>query len=311
MLASTPASIVAIVVTHFPDVEMLGEQLARLVPQVAAVVLVDNGSNIDVLAWNAERKLKAMPAASEVIPLGINKGIATAQNIGIRWAQQQQATCALFMDQDSVPAADMVVHLLAALVSLPAVAAVGPRYWDERQASRQQNLASFIRRDGLKLKRYACDSEGSIIPVSYLVSSGCLISLSVLEKVGGMRDELFIDYVDFEWGLRAAHHGLCSYGVCAAHLHHQLGDSHLKVFNRKIPLHSPLRHYYLCRNAVLLYKMAWIPYQWKVADGARLLLKCGIYIVFAPKRLAHWRMMTLGVWHGLRGRVGQLTANTL
>ncbi|UOG93367.1 MAG: glycosyltransferase family 2 protein [Candidatus Thiothrix sulfatifontis] len=311
MLASTPASIVAIVVTHFPDVEMLGEQLTRLVPQVAAVVLVDNGSNIDILAWNAERKLKAMSAASEVIPLGINKGIATAQNIGIRWAQQQQVTCVLFMDQDSVPAADMVVHLFAALVKLPAVAAVGPRYWDERQASRQQNLASFIRRDGLKLKRYACDSEGGIIPVSYLVSSGCLIPLSVLEKVGGMRDELFIDYVDFEWGLRAAHHGLCSYGVCAAHLHHQLGDSHLKVFNRNIPLHSPLRHYYLCRNAVLLYKMAWIPYQWKVADGARLLLKCGIYIVFAPQRLAHWRMMALGVWHGLRGRFGQLTANTL
>jgi rhamnosyltransferase len=311
MLATTSASVVAIVVTHFPDLAVLGEQLERLVPQVTAVVIVDNGSSADVLAWNAERKLKAMPAATAVVPLGVNKGIATAQNIGIRWAQQQQATCVLFMDQDSVPAADMVGHLLAALVSLPAVAAVGPRYWDERQASRQQNLASFIRRCGFRLKRYACESEEAIIPVSYLVSSGCLVPLSVLEKVGGMRDELFIDYVDFEWGLRAAHYGLSSYGVCAAHLHHQLGDSHIRVFNRTIPLHSPLRHYYLCRNAVLLYKMAWIPYQWKVADGSRLLIKCFVYVVFAPHRLAHWRMMLLGVWHGLKCRVGQFTANKL
>ena len=58
--------------------------------------------------------------------------------------------------------------------------------------------------------------------MDYLIPSGCLIPMSVLDKMGGMRDDLFIDYVDIEWGLLASHHGFQSYGVCTTHKHHPL-----------------------------------------------------------------------------------------
>jgi rhamnosyltransferase len=294
--------VVAVVVTYYPDFILLRQQLTSLVPQVTAVVIVDNGSSDDLVEWNAQEEF----AATDVIALGENAGIATAHNTGIRWARNRQADFVLLMDQDSIPAPDMVKQLLAVAAAYPSLAAAGPRYWDERQAARGSKLTAFIRLEGLQLKRCPCDAEDAVIPVSYLVSSGCLIPMAVLDKVGDMRDEFFIDYVDFEWGLRAAQQGLQSYGVCAAHLQHRLGDSHIKFFKKHVPLHSSVRHYYLLRNAVILYKEPWVLLRWKIADGVRLLLKCFFYVTFAKQRLTHSRMMLLGVWHGLLGKTGKL-----
>lgn len=298
MTSETQPYVVAIVVTYHPDPDLLGAQLTRLAPQVTDVVLVDNGSPCDLVAWNAQRE----PAAAAVIALGENRGIAAAHNAGIQWARNRRAEFVLLMDQDSIPAPDLVERLASALSEQSSPAVVGPRYLDERQ----DNPPPFIRIRGLTLERCACSTEDSVVPVDYLISSGCLIPMSVLDKVGGMRDDLFIDYVDIEWGLRARHHGYQSYGVCSAHMQHSLGDHPIKFFGKNIPLHSPLRHYYHFRNAVLLYKEPWVPLNWKLVDGWRLCLKYVFYSLFAKPRMAHWRMMTLGVWHGLVGNAGKL-----
>jgi rhamnosyltransferase len=237
-----------------------------------------------------------------LLRLGENRGIADAQNVGIQWARNREAEFVLLMDQDSIPAPDMAEKLISAISEQPSPAAAGPRYLDERQ----DNPPPFIRVRGLRLERCACSTEESVVPVDYLIASGCLIPMSVLDKVGGMRNDLFIDYVDIEWGLRARRHGFQSYGVCSAHMQHSLGENPIKFFSKNIPLHSPLRHYYHFRNALLLYKEPWVPLNWKLVDGWRLCLKYVFYSLFAKPCMAHWRMMTLGVWHGLAGKTGKL-----
>jgi len=295
-LAHKP-SVVAVVVAYQPALEVLGQLLDALVPQVMSVVIVDNGSHSDLMAWNSERDRHG----GELLRLGENRGIAAAQNAGIEWARNRGAGFVLLMDQDSIPAPDMVEKLISIISEHPSPAAAGPRYLDVRQ----DNPPPFIRVRGLRLERCACLTGGSVVPVDYLIASGCLIPMSVLDKVGGMRDELFIDYVDIEWGLRARHHGFQSYGVCSAHMEHTLGDHPISFFGKNIPLHSPLRHYYHFRNAVLLYKEPWVPLNWKLVDGWRLCLRYVFYSLFAKPRMSHWRMMTLGVWHGLVGKAGK------
>ena len=298
MTQSHISGITAVVVTYQPALEVLGQLLDALVPQVTSVVVVDNGSHSDLAAWNSARDTRAV----ELLRLGENRGIAAAQNVGIQWARNRGAGFVLLMDQDSIPAPDMVEKLVSTISEQTSPATAGPRYLDERQ----DNPPPFIRVRGLSLERCACSTEESVVPVDYLISSGCLIPMSVLDKVGGMRNDFFIDYVDIEWGLRARHHGFQSYGVCSAHMQHSLGDHPIKLFSKNIPLHSPLRHYYHFRNAVLLYKEPWVPLNWKLVDGWRLCLKYVFYSLFAKPRMAHWRMMTLGVWHGWVGKAGKL-----
>lgn len=284
------SSVVAVVVTYQPAREVLEQLLDALVPQIMSVVIVDNGSHSDLAAWNSEREMRTV----ELLQLGENRGIAAAQNIGIQWARNRGARFVLLMDQDSIPAPDMVERLISTISEQASPAIAGPRYLDERQ----DNPPPFIRVRGLHLERCACSTKESVVPVDYLIASGCLIPMSILDKVGGMRDDLFIDYVDIEWGLRARHYGFQSYGVCSAHMQHSLGDNPIEFFGKNIPLHSPLRHYYHFRNAVLLYKEPWVPLNWKLVDGWRLCFKYVFYSLFAKPRMAHWRMMTLGVWHG-------------
>lgn len=294
------ATVVAVVVTYQPDLAVLQRQFAALAPQVAAVAIVDNGSREDVQAWLAAQAAPGAPHA--VLPLGANRGIAAAQNAGIAWAREHAASHVLLMDQDSLPAPGMVAALLAAAASQPAVAAVGPRYLD----TRQDNPPPFIRIEGLRLRRLACEPGRPVVPVDYLIASGCLIPVAALDAAGTMREDLFIDYVDIEWGLRAKAAGLQSYGACNAAMSHSLGDTPVRFGGRAIPVHSPLRHYYHVRNAVLLYREPWVPRNWKLVDGWRLVLKFGFYSLMTAPRLRHFSMMLRGLWHGLRGRTGAI-----
>jgi rhamnosyltransferase len=294
--------IVAVVVTYEPNTNYLANQLERVTSQVAHIIVVDNGSAINLEGWLAARHYPNV----NCLPLGDNFGVATAQNAGIDWARRQEADYILILDQDSEPATDMVEKLVEADIKMVrqgyAVAAVGPRYVDIRK----NNPPPFIHLRGLKLERSVCAEPNAIVPVDYLISSGSLIPMKTLEIVGPMTDNLFIDYVDIEWGLRAKHFGYQSFGVCDATMHHSIGDHPINMFGRQIPLHSPLRHYYLFRNAIWLYQQSWPSLKWKVADAWRLFLKYGFYSMFAQPRLKHLGMMTLGIWHALRGRTGRL-----
>ena len=176
--------VVAIVVTYHPDLDLLSAQLTRLVSQVSDIVLVDNGSSCDLGAWKNNLEYSTV----SVIPLGDNRGIATAHNKGIEWARKQGADYVLLMDQDSLPAPNMVEKLIAAIKDKPLAAAAGPRYLDERQ----NNPPPFIRIRGLSLERCACSTAEAIVAVDYLISSGCLIPMAVLNKVGVMRDDFLL-----------------------------------------------------------------------------------------------------------------------
>lgn len=297
----TAPRVVAVVVTYRPDVAALRRLLDAVLPQVAGLTMVHNGAHPP----SPDVEVPA-DVAFDVVTLGSNLGIARAQNEGITRALAAGASHVLLFDQDSEPAPDMVAALLAGEARAGArgltVAACGARYHDPRQ----DNPPPFIRIEGLRLRRQPCADPDDVVAVDYLVSSGCLIPAQALRAVGPMNEDLFIDYVDIEWGLRAAALGLHSFGVCAARMRHDLGDAPLRVLGRDRPVHSPLRHYYLFRNAVALYRRPDLPSNWKWVDGGRLLLKFVAYALYARPRLDHLRMMLRGMRDGLRGRLGRI-----
>ena len=296
-------TVVAIVVTFQPDVDILRKLIGRLVGEADSVIVIDNGSLVDIAKW----VVLNFPADSSVYAhaCGDNLGIAAAQNIGIAQARSLGCDYVIFFDQDSEPEVGMVGKLLEVAERMAAeggsVACVGPRYFDDRQA----NPPPFIRIKGWSVERLVCVSSDAVVEVDYLISSGSLVPMRTIEAIGEMRADLFIDYVDIEWGLRAKSAGFRSFGVCAARMGHDLGDEPIEFRGTRYPARSPLRHYYMFRNAVFLYARTSLPLNWKVADGWRLVLKYFFYILFARPRLAHFRMMTLGVWDGLVGRMGK------
>ena len=302
--------VVAIVVTYFPDHATLYLLLGRLRMQAQHVVVVDNGSGSEFKKYIESIENADALGNVTFIFLNENIGIAAAQNQGIEWAKEHRASDVVLFDQDSIPSIDLVRNLVDAKQILIAqglkVAAVGSRYIDIRR----DNPPPFIRIEGLRLVRCKCDESNGIVPVEYLISSGCLIPMNVINDVGGMENRLFIDYVDIEWGLRAKVKGYQSYGSCLAQMNHSLGDEPINFIGMKIPLHSPLRHFYHFRNAVWLYRQPWVKVNWKIVDGYKLFLKYIFYTIFAKPRLLHLKMMSLGIWHGLTNKLGKYDGKT-
>jgi rhamnosyltransferase len=295
--------IVAVVITYRPELDVFEKSLNALQNQADSVVVVDNGADQrvhDLIRSRGRRQ-------EYVIVLQDNLGVAAAQNIGIQWARERGAQCVVLFDQDSEPAPDMISQLLRAYRQLAEqdykVAAVGPSFVDERRA----RTRAFTRLYGFRPIRRR-ENEGPVAEVDYLISSGCLIPLSTVDAVGNMREELFIDYVDIEWGLRARGHGYRSFGVFAAQMRHSLGGTPIEFLGRHFSSHSALRHYYQFRNATWLYRRPWMPALWKCVDASRMLLKLFFYAIFSKPRLQHIRMMCLGIFHGWQGRMGRFDA---
>ena len=94
------------------------------------------------------------------------------------------------------------------------------------------------------------------------------------------------------------------YGVCTARLEHRLGDEPVKILGREYLTHSPRRHYFHVRNAVLLYREPWVPLNWKLVSASRLVLKMGFHVLVTPPRLQHLARIASGFLHGLLGRTG-------
>lgn len=296
---SRVGGVCAVVVTHCPDLAVLAEQLAALAPQVGHIVVVDNASPEprlrDFCAGHPGVTLLALPA---------NRGLAYALNSGIDFAHTLAGvTRVLLMDQDSVPAPDMVRRLVAAQAKLSAhgkVAAVGPRFRDARESTD----ASFVRIRFPFNRKLHCDGRCTEIRCDFLISSGCLVPLAVLDDVGGMDDALFIDNVDLDWCFRATAAGYALYGVCAAGLGHRLGDARRRIpgLPRGIVVHPPRRLYYMMRNRVLLYRRAYTPRRWIAQDVPRLVIKFLLFALLIAPRRKNLRCMLAGLRAGIAGR---------
>jgi rhamnosyltransferase len=302
-------AVAAVVVTYRPDISATATLLAALAPQVELLVVVDNGSGPDAVAALAQA-VAALPGRAELVELASNAGIAAAQNLGIAWARERGARYVLLSDQDSVPAPDMVQRLLTGLEKARTpggapVGAVGPVTVDERAEG--TTLLFEDRRWGPR-RAAVPDVDGALVPVVFLIASGCLVPMEVLDAVGPMNEAWFIDHIDLEWGLRATRAGYALYGVAGAHLGHHLGDRMTRIpgREREVHIHSPVRNYYMARNTVLLMKSGLLRQAWRWGYLFWIVKYAAFYGVFVAPRARRATLLARGFIDGVRGRAGRL-----
>lgn len=292
----------AVLVLYRPDLALLGESLAAIAPQVGRVVLLDNGGGDAAFdAWLAN----ATAAGHDVLRSERNLGLAEGFNRGIARARAAGFAHVLLLDQDSVAALDMVARLFDALHAESGdgapVAAVGAQYVDARSGL----VAPFVR-IGFPLNDKIEGGPGQRVDCDFLISSGSLLPMAVLDRVGAMDASLFIDNVDLDWSFRATAAGHRLVGACDARMRHSIGDAlrPSRLLRHGVKVHSPLRLYYSTRNRVLLYRRAHVPRVWVAQDLPRLAGKLAAMSLLVAPRLANLRAMLRGLLDGLRGRSG-------
>ncbi|MBA4422642.1 MAG: glycosyltransferase family 2 protein [Syntrophus sp. (in: bacteria)] len=300
--ATTAHKICAIVVSYFPDVETLHRLLTAILPQVDALVVVDNGTSdavFDGFCAHVESDKVFILKHSR------NIGLAAAFNRGIAWARKNGFSHVLLLDQDSEPAQGMVGALIQAFAASSAgrkIAAVGPRFHD----TREDRYAPFVRIGFPVSRKMFSSGKDGLVDCDFLISSGSLIPLAALDDIGAMDEGLFIDNIDLEWSFRALAKGYTLIGVCTTTMHHRLGHG-----RRRLPfglghivVHDPIRLYYIMRNRLLLYRLQYTPAVWISQDVPRVAVKFLLFSLLVHPRLRNVRFMLAGLRDGLLGRRG-------
>lgn len=223
------------VITYNPDLSLLKNNLAAAVPQVSGVLIYDNGSSN---VADIRDMASAFPSV-ELIENGENLGLPVNYNqCSRKIGGDNQDNWLLILDQDSV-LPDGYVRAASAFFDRKDVSIICPLYWDINVESFEEFQKRIPSEETSYVKR--CISSGSICRVRDILD------------FGGFDEQMFIDYVDYDYCRTATEHGRKILRLNRYYIKHQIGKSRTVRFLGKphiIHQHSPLRKYYFCRNRV-------------------------------------------------------------
>jgi len=215
---------------------------------VEAVMIVDNSTLTPVNASDLKTNL---PLIFQSHPE--NVGVAGGLRLALAFALEQEYDFLWAFDQDSIPTSTCLETLLKTYHTVHdenyPIAILGPTIFDTQTQSviNGANFETDQFVDCLPLAEktyYECDAP---------ITSGSLISLVAAQSVFSHSPvaSLFIDGVDFEYGISLKQKGYHNLIVLQAKLNHRFGTPLTVQWwgkQKQFYQYSPLRHYYICRN---------------------------------------------------------------
>jgi len=261
------------VVVSYNGLQKIRETVDALRSQVGHVHIVDNGSNaesLDVLE-TLERE-----SGVTVERLAENRGVGYALNRGVERARQMGCAWLLTMDQDSVVDGSFIGAYRAALERDPEMTCLAPRITERNS------------------KKDAARGE-----ISYAITSGNLVRVSIFDEIGLYDEGFFIDCIDFDFCLRVRRAGYAVHRVPAALMQHQLGDSVElpNAITKYYARHSPVRRYYMYRNSMYMAERYLFQFPGFIAKlGLSQMLLLLLIGFLDPKPFASYRAIARGIW---------------
>ncbi len=222
-------NVCAIVTTYSPD-DGFPDRIAKIQSQVQCVVIVNDSASAKIKERLA-RWFTGMPCIV-LMHQETNRGIAAALNTGMEWAGTMGFAYAILFDDDSIISPGMVNKMVSIFEKHP-------------------NYMSSIVAVSQNFKGKASPNEITyqVKEVSSVITAGSMIPLEVFQTIGLFREELFIDYVDHEYCLRAKLKGVRILECVGASIGQPIGQSQKTALGELRSIHSPLRNYYFFRNS--------------------------------------------------------------
>jgi rhamnosyltransferase len=295
----------AVVVLFNPDLNLIDKYFKNTLKQVDRIFVIDNTPSP---LPGISSQLKKIGKKLDYQALGDNLGIAKAQNLGIRKALAKGCTHILLLDQDSVIPSDLVHKLIKSEEKLlqagVQVAAVGPAFIHEKT----KVIQKAVRHGYFRIHWIDVDpSSHQPVEADFIISSGSLIRASAFKTIGLMREDLFIDRVDTEWGLRAKHIGFKSFVVPNVLMTHRVGETSVKFQNKWLYFHNDARHYYIVRNSTYLLQLKTMGWAWRCENLFNEIPKnCLKYFLFSDHKLRTFGLLLRALLDGMRGKLGRI-----
>lgn len=280
----------AVIVAYHPD-EGLSMRITAILPQFQAVLVVDNTPE-SARDLRLGGLAQAHPDKIKLIQNPENPGVGAALNQGLVWAHHRGFEWLVTLDQDSRIYPDLVQTLTGIAYSAPErPMVVGGNYLDPRNGRTAAPMAGAL---PYEVRKTA-------------ITSGSLVRVDAALKIGGFREDYFIDQLDHEFCLRARRHGyqiLISREPVMEHSVGEAGGVRLP-FLGVLPNHTPLRKYYIARNSLVTIREYWREEpDWCARRLVRLTLGFFHLALLEKERWKKIRAFMAGGADALHGRTG-------
>ncbi len=279
------------------------EALLRQTRSLQEIVVVDNASTDGTGQLLAER----YPQVT-VLRMSENVGAGGALEAGVGYsALRKRHDWIWTFDDDSVPDDDALEALLEGTESVRnadgEVGIVAPLPVHRESGTCYYPL---LWRDGY-LRPSTELLQQPIWFADLVIVSGCMVRREVVEEIGLPRADFFMDFIDFEYCLRARSHGYRIAVITRAKLAHEIGvarEVRLPGYSRLWSNQAPWREYYISRN--LVYATWWLypnsRTKWFVMGY--LARHAGGVLLFGSSKLACLKKMVQGFSDGRKASLG-------
>lgn len=226
----------AVVVLYKPEKSDLNN-LLDYVNKVDITIIADNSPESNLSEFDALCQPNGEHILYRHYPNNI--GLAKALNFSIRELADKACDWVLVMDQDS--------HFMSDILHT---------YWTyikRHDCIKTAVLGPIYQYDRRKMQPYAGTKS-----VKRIMTSGNFINTKIFCCLGGYMEELFVDGIDFEYCLRAWHHGYEIVECGEAILAHQPAKTRtIEIFGKTVLKYgyaSPERYCYSARSCVFLWE---------------------------------------------------------
>ena len=283
------------IVLYHPDPDLLDRLLHALDHNDMHVFVFVNGETEGAVDDSLARV-----ANVHTIRSSANVGQGVGLNEVLKAAEAGGFTHILLFDQDSSPEPGLPSALSDCVRQLQTaserVAAVGPRLVVP-PGENYKPLRYSTRRPA----RLPCGTA-----VSFLPTSGSLVSIASWRRIGPFRADYFIDGIDIEWCYRAWSHGYACVLVDELEMVHRWGTP-AKMRGRRehqIARQSDLRSYYHFRNALYGLRLSHMPWRWRASQLPRLVAQMFLFARSRGFQRSSWTLLRRALAAGWAGRLG-------
>jgi rhamnosyltransferase len=218
----------------------------------------------------------------------------------------------MFSDQDTYFKKNYIseVFKIYKKFSPKKVFALCPNLFDRNK----KKLSGFTLRKGFfkkninyEIKNFS-ESVPKAIKITEAMSSGMIMNVEILKKVGYYREDFFLDWIDFEICWRALKKNYHILGLPKVIGSHFLGKNNIKVFGTLYHMHEVFRIYYIIRNGIYIafhYKMSVL---WKLNVLLNTLRYSLGYIIFMRPKILVIKYILLGFYLGISKKLGRISS---
>jgi GT2 family glycosyltransferase len=232
------SSELVIIILHYGEIAQTRACLASLQPNFPPdwqILLIDNGTSS-----HAAETLKTEFPIITPITLAENRGWAGGNNVGIDWAQKQQARAVCLLNNDTLAPVAALRAMIEALdqngpcLLHPAIDFADPT--EGIQLDPAQNP-----------ENQPCRQNTDLYPLDFAYGACLMFPIAVVEQIGHFDERFFLQLEETDFFYRARKKAIPSLCLTSARITHFESRS----FGARV---TPRKLYYIARNRFLLWE---------------------------------------------------------